>query len=167
MISNTKRDGTHKTPEKCRPKATLSARSTKTHPRTIKKRSSNKNAFFPITHSNYQPSRATHTRLNLFLSDTHISLYLNLFYPRSRKIKKMPRRFSLFSLSGQLAQLTTIRLPLAESQPAPHAYGDPYMLAKKQPHKQALNNILVIKLQLHRRLCLMVKSLLWFLFLRL
>jgi len=36
-MTNTKHDGTHKTPEKCRPKATLSARSTKTHPRTIKK----------------------------------------------------------------------------------------------------------------------------------
>jgi len=32
MISNTKHDGTHKTPEKCRPKATLSARIDKNSP---------------------------------------------------------------------------------------------------------------------------------------
>jgi len=36
MISNTKHDGTHKTQEKCKPKATLSARIDETHPCTIK-----------------------------------------------------------------------------------------------------------------------------------
>jgi len=46
----------------------------------------------------------------------------------------MSRRLYFFVLSGHAASPTIRRLPLAESQPAPHAYGDPYLLAQKQPH---------------------------------
>jgi len=57
-------------------KNTLSARIDKTKPRKIK-RSSHKNAFFTITHSDYQPTRDTYTS-KTFNPITYISLYLNL-----------------------------------------------------------------------------------------
>jgi len=80
MISNTKHDGTHKTPENVDPRLHTPLDRRKLTLAQSKERSSNKNAFFPITHSNYQPSHATHTS-KPFLSDAHISL----FYPRFKK----------------------------------------------------------------------------------
>ena len=129
MISNTKHDGTHKTPENVDPRLHTPLDRRKLTLAQSKERSSNKNAFFPITHSNYQPSHATHTS-KPFLSDAHISL----FYPRFKKNTEENATpiFFVLSLSLSLASSPNYtRLPLAESQPPPHAYSDPYMLAPK------------------------------------
>jgi len=70
MISNMKHDGTHKTPEKCRPKATLSARIDETHPRTIKNARLTKTPFLQ-SRTQIISQAVPHTHLNLFIRHTH------------------------------------------------------------------------------------------------